>query len=314
MSRDPNLTSTVKLPDELAYELKKRELLARTRTRKLGIFGASPAGRSLALRMAGRGITVTLVAGPTVEVKKLQKELSQQLEARGPAGHLDPDGLLRRIQLTPRADHLRGQELVFDTSDLLVHSTREHDEVLRTLDATIEPDVPIAVVVPDLKRALTLQSNGLDGQRIVPVHVPLAEYDVTAIEVIRTPWANRDAVVKARRFLDCTGIPILRAPGVPGLIVDRLLLSVIFEAARLLQEGQSEIESIDQTFRISPLHNLGPLQLADLIGLDVIVDLGRTLERLTSNPRYRPPRLLQAYVERGYLGRKSGRGFYLYEL
>jgi 3-hydroxybutyryl-CoA dehydrogenase len=119
-------------------------------------------------------------------------------------------------------------------------------------------------------------------------------------------------MVRAQRVFDASGLFVVRSPAVPGFLVDRLFLAALAEACKLIAAGLADIESVDRTFRLHTFNNLGLLQVADLMGLDAVVALYESLASGTGQSQYAPPRLLRAYVEQGFLGRKSGRGFYQY--
>ncbi|HVS03820.1 MAG TPA: 3-hydroxyacyl-CoA dehydrogenase family protein, partial [Thermoanaerobaculia bacterium] len=148
--------------------------------------------------------------------------------------------------------------------------------------------------------------------RVVGMHFMNPVPVMRLVEVIRglgTSQATYDAVEAAARELGKTPVEVHDAP---GFVSNRVLMPMINEAVFCLQEGVGTAEAIDQVMQLGMHHPMGPLALADLIGLDVCLDILRVLQEGFGDPKYRPCPLLVRFVDAGWLGRKSGRGFYTY--
>jgi len=132
------------------------------------------------------------------------------------------------------------------------------------------------------------------------------------VEVIRGIATSQETFDAAREFVARLGKTIVVAEDFPGFIVNRILLPMINEAIYTLHEGVGTVEAIDTAMRLGAHHPMGPLQLADFIGLDTCLSIMQVLYEGLSDSKYRPCPLLVKYVEAGWVGRKAGRGFYDY--
>jgi 3-hydroxybutyryl-CoA dehydrogenase len=306
MANELTSSPTLRLPEELAQEFKRRELAALMRPRAVGVCGTGTVARQLAFRMAERGMRVSLVADggtpPTSLLSELEHSLSRIPGDASAAG---------RVSVVDHFVDLRGHELIVDAQGDLA-PLQDRYAFYRKVLAAVDSDTPIAVVTAGLPEALHLETFGPSAGRVVPVRLPLAGFSWSVVEVIKAPFVHRASIVRAHRVFDATGVVVARVPAIPGMVVDRLLLAVVNEACRMLEDGLSDIETIDRLYRLHSLHGLGPLQTADIIGIDVLHQTAVELAHSTGQRRYKPARLLRAYVEQGYLGLKSGRGFYQY--
>jgi 3-hydroxybutyryl-CoA dehydrogenase len=133
------------------------------------------------------------------------------------------------------------------------------------------------------------------------------------VEVIRAEQTSDATVARIEALTEALGKTAVAIADSPGFAVNRLLVPMINEAAFLLQEGVASAEDIDEAMKLGAAHPLGPLALADLIGLDVCLSIMEVLQEGFGDPKYRPCPLLRRMVAAGYLGRKSGRGFHVYE-
>jgi 3-hydroxybutyryl-CoA dehydrogenase len=133
------------------------------------------------------------------------------------------------------------------------------------------------------------------------------------VEVVRSPATSDETFAVVQALAVRLGKTPVEVNDAPGFVSNRVLMPLINEAAYAVMEGVATPEAVDQIFKLGMAHPMGPLTLADLIGLDVCVDILRVLQEGFGNPKYCPCPLLVRMVEAGSLGRKSGRGFYTYE-
>jgi 3-hydroxybutyryl-CoA dehydrogenase len=292
----PDHRATEKIPASVAQQL--MELAARARP-----------GRNLARALAEHGVTVTIVDRKLTLAEEALRAIGERLEQRVESGLLPArvqGEVLSRLRIGSGADRLRGQDLVIEAGGA---ERQARIEALRLLDRAVEPGTPMAALVQGI-HGYDLTDLAPDPSRIVPIHLVLADFQTTIVEVVQAAGVSREAIVKVARVLEQSGLSVVQAPGAPGFLVDRLVLAMINEAVRMLDRGEAGIDEIDRVIRVGTIHDVGPLQLADLVGLDYVFDLCNALVSATGEARYAPSPLLRAYVENGHLGLKSGRGFY----
>jgi 3-hydroxybutyryl-CoA dehydrogenase len=278
---------------------------------KLGVIGAGQMGSGIAHVCALAGYSVLLNdlspdrirAGLATINGNMARQVGKQVISEG-----DRKAALARIEAAESLDAL-GQ------CDLVIESATEKEEVKRkifnTLCANLKPDAIIGTNTSSI--SITRLAASTDRpEKFIGIHfmnpVPLMEL----VEVIRG-IATDDATFEATRgFVGSLGKTIAVAEDFPAFIVNRILLPMINEAIYTLYEGVGTVESIDTAMRLGAHHPMGPLELADFIGLDTCLSVMQVLYEGLADSKYRPCPLLVKYVEAGWLGRKTQRGFYDY--
>jgi len=157
-----------------------------------------------------------------------------------------------------------------------------------------------------------MATSSPDPKRFIGLHFFNPVPVMGLIEVIPGLATSAETVARTRAFAESLGKQVVQAEDEPGFVVNRILLPMINEAVFALSEGVATKEAIDEVMKLGMSHPMGPLALADLIGLDVCLDIMRTLHRDLGDDKYRPAPLLARMVAAGKLGRKSGEGFYVY--
>jgi 3-hydroxybutyryl-CoA dehydrogenase len=278
----------------------------------IGVLGAGQMGSGIAQVAARAGLEVLLgdVDRGTAEKGKatIARFLGRSVE-KGQLSAGDRDAALGRV--TPVGDLER-----VASADLVVEAATEREslklDLFRRLDQAARPGVILASNTSSISiTALAAATKRPD--RVVGMHffnpVPL----MALVEVIRGLATSDDTVDVVTRLATRLGKTPVEARDYPGFIANRVLMPMINEAIYCLMEGVGTAEAIDTVMKLGMNHPMGPLALADLIGLDTCLAVMEVLHAGLGDDKYRPCPLLRQYVSAGWLGRKSGRGFYDYQ-
>jgi 3-hydroxybutyryl-CoA dehydrogenase len=278
---------------------------------RVGVIGAGTMGNGIAHVLARHGFSVVLC---DVEQRFLDRGLAtiaKNLEREAAKNKItadDKDSALKRIE--PVTDRARLAEC-----DFIIEAATEKFEVkleiFRDLDRLMKPEVILASNTSSISitklAGLTKRPDKIIGMHFFnPVPV------MKLVEVIRglaTSQETHETVRDLALKLEKTPVEVNDAP---GFVSNRVLMPLINEAIYAVMEGVATAEAIDEVFRLGMNHPMGPLTLADFIGLDVCRDIMRVMQEGLGDPKYRPCPLLLKMVDAGWLGRKSGQGFYKY--
>jgi len=278
---------------------------------KIGVVGAGTMGHGIAQVAATSGYEVTLV---DVDAEALERGLGAvdrslgKLVDKGKLAAAERDAARGRLGSSTELAALEGADLVVEA---VVERLDVKRQVFAELDRRTAPEAILASNTSSIAITKLAAATGRPD-RVIGMHfmnpVPLMQL-VEVIRGLATSQATYDAVEAAARRMGKTPVEVHDAP---GFVSNRVLMPMINEAAFCLWERVGEAEAIDQVMTLGMNHPMGPLALADLIGLDVCLDVLRVLQEGFGDPKYRPCPLLVKMVDAGHLGRKSGRGFYTY--
>jgi 3-hydroxybutyryl-CoA dehydrogenase len=276
------------------------------------VAGAGTMGSGIAQVLATAGIEVTLVDVAPEQLVRAQDVIARSLDRLVRRAVLTPearDAILARIRCTPVLDASAGPDLLVEA---VVEDLATKQRVLEQ-GAEVLPDTAL-LVSNTSSISITALAGAVGGpERVAGMHFFNPVPVMPLVEVVRgqltSPETVRDVVALAER-LGKTPVVVNDSP---GFVANRVLLPMINEAVFALMEGVAEREAIDRVMKLGMSHPMGPLELADLIGLDVCLQILEVLHRDLGEDKYRPCPLLRRMVAAGLLGRKSGAGFYAYD-
>jgi 3-hydroxybutyryl-CoA dehydrogenase len=279
--------------------------------RKVGIIGAGQMGTGIAhvCALAGMPVVINDIAAPrlTEALATINGNMSRQVSRK----RITEDEKQAGLKLIATAESYDG----LSDCDLVIEAATEKEDIKRKIFTALCPSLkPEALVASNTSSiSITRLAAATDRpEKFIGIHfmnpVPLMEL----VELIRG-IATADATFEAsKEFVKKLGKTIAVAEDFPAFIVNRILLPMINEAIYTLYEGVGNVEAIDTAMRLGAHHPMGPLELADFIGLDTCLSVMQVLHEGLADSKYRPCPLLVKYVEAGWLGKKAGRGFYDY--
>ncbi|MHB8631030.1 MAG: 3-hydroxyacyl-CoA dehydrogenase NAD-binding domain-containing protein [Candidatus Limnocylindria bacterium] len=276
---------------------------------QIGVVGAGTMGAGIAQVCATAGLQVVLVDVGPDQLRRGQAAIAESLGRLEPKGKLPRPAaeIARRVRVTTAVSDLARVDFVIEAAfeDAAVKS-----ELFRTLDAACLPDAILASNTSSIS-ITTLAAATKRPEQVVGLHfmnpVPVMGY-VELIRGLRTSDATMERTRELAKALHKTAV---ESNDSAGFIANRVLMPMINEAVFALAEGVGTAEAID-TMMKGLNFPMGPLALADLIGLDVCLAILEVMQRELGDAKYRPAPLLRRYVQAGWLGRKSGRGFFEY--
>ncbi|MBF8378177.1 3-hydroxybutyryl-CoA dehydrogenase [Alicyclobacillus mali] len=278
----------------------------------VGVIGAGFIGRGVAMAAALGGMRVHLYDADEEVLERSLLHMGQRLAARSRHYGLTPgemEEVLRRIRTVPRLESACAADLVIEA---IPEDLQAKLAVWRDIDGFAPGRAVLATTTS------TISITELSGATSRPewflgLHFPQPPTSSRVVEVVRGYVTCEEAHELALRFCRRAGLTPIQTIDVPPFLVQRLLIPFIHEGIRALQEGVASASDIDEAMRLALQHPVGPLQLADRMGLDHVLAISEKLARETGDSRYLPPRLLRQMVRAGKLGRKSGEGFYVYD-
>lgn len=276
----------------------------------IGIVGSGTMGSGIAQVAATSGLDVLLNDVDAVYLDRSLKGIDKSLTKLAEKGKIteSKEAILARIQPTTNLEDFKSADFVIEA---VFEDFEVKKKVLAALDRILAPEVILTSNTSSISiTRLAAQTNrpaqfmGMHFMNPVPL--------MALVELVRGMATSAETFAAVKAMAEKMGKVPVEAKDFPGFISNRILMPMINEAVYALMEGVGTAEAIDTVMKLGMNHPMGPLTLADLIGLDVCLSIMEVLYDGFKDPKYRPCPLLRKMVEAGYLGRKTGRGFYQY--
>lgn len=277
----------------------------------VGIIGAGMMGTGIAHVSAVHGVTVRLLDADEAALNASLDAIGRNMDRQIRKGTLLPEDkapALARIRTVTALEDLADCDLIIEVVPEIEELKRK---IYKTLTKTLKPDAIIATNTSSLPITRLAASTGRPEQ-FVGMHFMNPVPVMQLVEIIRGIATSEETFRRVRDLVERLGKTPAVSEDFPAFIVNRILMPMINEAVYTLYEGVGSVEGIDTAMRLGANHPMGPLELADFIGLDACLSIMNMLYEGLADSKYRPCPLLVKYVEAGWLGRKTGRGFYDY--
>jgi 3-hydroxybutyryl-CoA dehydrogenase len=278
---------------------------------RVAVVGAGTMGNGIVHVFAAHGYPVTMIDVRAEALEGATATIAGNLDRQVRKGSLDEEGkraALALIETSTETDAAAGADLVIEAA---TENRELKFDIFRQLDRIAPPD---AVLASNTSSISITEIAAVTGRpdRVIGMHFMNPVPVMRLVEVIRGLATSDDTTRLVTELAEALGKTVAEAQDYPGFVANRILLPMINEAVFCLMEGVADRDAIDTVMKLGMNHPMGPLALADLIGLDTCLAILEVLHDGLGDDKYRPCPLLRKYVAAGRLGRKSGEGFYVY--
>ena len=277
----------------------------------LFVAGAGFMGTGIVQNAAMKGVPVTLYDISELNLQRgeanLKKAFAREIKKERMTQE-EVNACMERINFTSKIRDCKNADFIIEA---IIENEKIKGEMFSMLDNFIKEDAIMASNTSSIS-ITTLASNMEDPSRFLGMHFFSPVPKMVLMELVRGLRTSEDTISRARKFSERMGKDCIVSQDEPGFIVNRMLLPMLNEACVLVGRGVGTIEEIDKGAKLGLNHPMGPLELVDMIGIDVELAVMEVLRDITGDQKYRPDVLLRKMVDAGFVGRKAGKGFYIY--
>ena len=279
---------------------------------KLGVLGCGQMGAGIVQVFAQSGYQVVAVDTDEQMLHKAVKSVDKRLAGRVEKGKLDQaekDSIMGRITTSTSIEDLKD-------CDLIEEAVPEDLELKKKVFAELDKICPDHTILGTNTSCLSVTDMAAAtkrGDKLLGMHFHNPAPVMRLLELVRTIMTSEETIQAVTKFGETLGKTVVVAPDVGGFIVTRLFTPFLLGAVRMLEAGIATREEIDTSMKLAVNHPMGPLEVIDFIGLDTELAIDEMLYEETKDPKYAPPLMLKKMIAAGWLGRKTGKGFYEYK-
>ncbi|OKI01209.1 3-hydroxybutyryl-CoA dehydrogenase [Streptomyces sp. CB02923] len=285
-----------------------------TRIARAGVVGGGQMGAGIAEVCARAGLDTVLCEADATAARRARERVTRSLERATDRGRLDrpaAEDALARITFTGDLADLADRQLVVEA---VVEHADTKTEIFGVLDKTVEDPAAVLATNTSSIPVMRLGMATTRADRVLGLHFFNPVPVMPLVEIVTSLHTAPAAAATAEEFATTVlGKTAIRSRDRAGFVVNALLVPYLLAAVRMAESGFATADDVDAGMELGCAHPMGPLRLADLIGLDTVAAIARSLYEEFKEPLYAPPPLLQRMVEAGLLGRKTGRGFHTYD-
>ncbi len=280
--------------------------------KKLGVLGFGQMGSGIAQVFAQAGYEVIAVDSLPEMLDKGLKGIEKRLSSRVEKGKLSPtekDAIMGRVKTSLKMEDLADCDLI---EEAVPEDLSLKKQVFSQLDRICKRETIFGTNTSGLSVTDMAVATKRPAQ-LLGIHFHNPAPVMQLLELVRTIMTNEETIETVKKWGATLGKTVVVAPDVGGFIVTRLFTPFLLGAVRMLEAGIATRDEIDTSMKLAVNHPMGPLEVIDFIGLDTELSIAETLYEETKDPKYAPPLLLRKMVTAGWLGRKTGKGFYEYK-